>query len=86
MNGTELFTRAKKELPLEFIADQGELGSDLYLKVCPKSTELVKQYDDGRFVTKFRDNIDHEWWYVIPFSNIDWWERRCGKGSCGSPD
>lgn len=75
MDAKTLFTRAKEELPPEFIDDQGECGSDLYLKVCPKSTELVKQYDFKRFVTKFKDNIDNELWYEIPFANIDWWEH-----------
>lgn len=83
MNAITLFTRAKEELPPEFISDQGECGSDLYLKVCPESTKLIKQYDFSHLVTRFKSQIDGELWYEIPFGNTDWWERHCGKGSCG---
>lgn len=45
--------------------------SDLYCKVCPESTEAIKEYSSMLGVnlneTTFIDNINKELWYDIPF-------------------
>ena len=82
MNAKTLLYKAKELMKPEEIDSQHELGSDLYLKVTPISTALIKQYEFKENVTKFRDNINHEPWYEIPFANTDWWESRgcsCGE-------
>lgn len=42
--------------------------SDLYLKKTPVSDKLVADYEWKNQVTVFRDNIDNELWYEIPFA------------------
>lgn len=46
--------------------------SDLYVKVSPKVTEILKKYNmlDNPLLSKFIDEIDHEEWYEIPFGNL----------------
>lgn len=81
MNAKTLLYLARKQMQPEEIATQESSGSDLFLKVTPISTALIEQYDFKENVTKFRDNINHEPWYEIPFANTDWWESRgcpCG--------
>lgn len=82
MNAKTLLHRARELMKPEEIDCRCESTSDLYLKVTPVSTALISQYDFKENVTKFRDNINHEPWYEIPFGNTDWWERRdcyCGE-------
>ena len=82
MNAKTLLHLARQQMKPEEIDDMHETGSDLYLKVTPVSTALIRQYDFKKNVTKFRDNINHEPWYEIPFGNTDWWEKRgcyCGE-------
>ena len=82
MNAKTLLHLARQQMKPEEIDSMHELGSDLYLKVTPVSTALIKQYDFKKNVTKFRDNINHEPWYEIPFANTDLWESRgcyCGE-------
>ena len=74
--------KAREQMKSEEIDSQHEIGSDLYLKVTPVSTALIKQYDFKKNVTKFVDAINHELWYEIPFANTDWWEAKgcpCGR-------
>lgn len=81
MNAKTLLHLARKQMRSEEIATQESSGSDLFLKVTPISTTLVEQYDFKENVKKFRDAIDHELWYDIPFANTDWWESKgcpCG--------
>ena len=42
--------------------------SDLYVKATPYSKEIVNQYEYKRFITTFRDQIDNELWFEIPFA------------------
>lgn len=82
MNAKTLLHTARQQMKPEEIDSQHGLGSDLYLKVTPVSTALIKQYDWKENVTKFRDNINHEPWYEIPYGNCDWFESRgmyCGE-------
>ena len=82
MNAKTLLHKAREQMKPEEIDSQHELGSDLYLKVTPISIVLIEQYDFKENVTKFRDNINNELWYEIPFGNTDWWEKRgcpCGE-------
>lgn len=46
--------------------------SDIYVKVSPKVTEILKKYNmlDNPLLSKFIDEIDHEEWYEIPFGNL----------------
>jgi hypothetical protein len=76
MNARELFNKAKELMAPEEIDSQHELGSDLYLKVTPTSKVLIEQYEFKGNVTTFKDNIDHELWYDIPFANMAWWDEK----------
>lgn len=82
MNAKTLLYQARQQMKPEEIATYESSGSDLFLKVTPVSKALVEQYDFKESVRKFRDQIDHEPWYEIPFANTDWWESRgcpCGE-------
>jgi hypothetical protein len=82
MNAKTLLYKARQQMKPEEIATYESSGSDLFLKVTPISTALIEQYDWKCNVKKFRDNIDHEPWYEIPWGNTDWWEKRgcpCGE-------
>ena len=50
-------------------------ASDLYLKVTPATTEIINHYDYLNTVTKFKDLIDNELWYDIPFCYSPYWEE-----------
>lgn len=41
--------------------------SDLYCKVTPATRDIVNRYEYKRNVEIFKDNIDGEPWYDIPF-------------------
>ena len=82
MNAKTLLYKAREQMKPEDIDSQHELGSDLYLKVTPISTTLIRQYDFKSQVTIFIDNIEHTLWYDIPFANTDYWESKniyCGE-------
>lgn len=61
-----IYEKAKAILPKEDI-DHHE--TDLYLRVSPKSTELVNsmKYRNSGMITTFKDNIDGDMWYELPF-------------------
>lgn len=61
-----IYEKAKAILPKEDI-DHHE--TDLYLRVSPKSTELVNsmKYRNSGMITTFKDNIDGDMWYDLPF-------------------
>lgn len=61
-----IYEKAKAILPEEDI-DHHE--TDLYLRVSPKSTELVNsmKYRNSGMITTFKDNIDGDMWYDLPF-------------------
>jgi len=42
--------------------------SDLYLRMNTISKNLVQNYDFRNLVTTFRDQIDNDPWYEIPFA------------------
>lgn len=46
-------------------------ATDLYLKVNENSNDLVNRFEYKQNVTKFRDEINHELWYEIPFVYIN---------------
>lgn len=50
--------------------------SDLYLRKTLKSEKLINEYEFINLVSVFRDNIDNELWYEIPFAYSPYWERR----------
>lgn len=56
----------RKELPEK---DIDHHATDLYVRVSPKSTEIIKKYgiDKGALLSTFIDNIDHVKWYEVPF-------------------
>lgn len=59
-----IYEHAVKELPKEHI---DHYCSDLYLKKTSKSDALVNDYEYKNNVAVFKDQIDHELWYEIPF-------------------
>lgn len=61
-----IYEKAKAILSEEDI-DHHE--TDLYLRVSPKSTELVNsmKYRNSGMITTFKDNIDGDMWYELPF-------------------
>lgn len=50
--------------------DMDHWGSDLYLRKTPKTTKIVDSLPNSqrKNVTTFRDQIDHDIWYEIPFA------------------
>lgn len=62
-----IYFEALKVMPLSDI-DHASFSSDLYLRVTPESRRLVSQYDFKNQVTTFKDNIEHDLWYEIPFA------------------
>lgn len=52
--------------------------TDLYLKVTPVSVALVGRYPYKGSVTTFRDQIDGEQWFDIPFAYMPAWEKGLG--------
>lgn len=62
----EIYQWAVATLPKE---DIDHHATDLYLRVSPKSTELVNslKYRNSGMVTTFKDNIDGDMWYELPF-------------------
>lgn len=54
--------------------------SDLYVRVTPKNTELLRQYYDAQGIKKlpetFRSNLGDGKWYDIPFAYDPYWEEK----------
>ena len=53
--------------------------SDLYLRKTPKTEKLINEYEFKNNVSVFRDAIDHELWYEIPFAYTPFFEERCKR-------
>lgn len=53
-----------KELPAE---DIDHHYSDLYVRKTPKSTEIVNRLTTKSLLSTFKDNIDGDIWYELPF-------------------
>jgi hypothetical protein len=66
-----IYTEAKR---LGIPMDSHE--SDLYLKVTPESSELVKKYDRNKIAKQFTNQIDHTLWYDLPFMFAPFWENK----------
>ena len=64
-----------KELGLEM--DNHE--SDLYLRMTPQSTDLMRTYAYRANVTTFISQIDKKPWYDIPFAYTPFWDKRTEK-------
>lgn len=67
----ELYDKIIKEVPKEYIDHH---CSDLYVKVTFQTSKLINNYENYEMVSIFKDNIDHEKWYDIPFCNFGSWE------------
>lgn len=54
--------------------------SDLYLRVTPENTELLRQYYEAQGIKKmpktFRSNTSDGCWYDIPFAYNPYWEEK----------
>lgn len=53
-----------KELPAE---DIDHHNSDLYVRKTPKSTEIINKLTNKSLLSTFKDNIDGDIWYELPF-------------------
>ena len=65
LSPSELYNAAVEQMPPEHI---DHWCSDLYLKVTPVSEVLIANYEYRNQVRIFRDQIDREPWYDIPFA------------------
>ena len=50
--------------------------SDLYAKVTPESTELLRTYQFKGQVHTFKSQIDNALWFDIPFAYQPYWENK----------
>jgi hypothetical protein len=50
--------------------------SDLYAKVTPESEKIISEYKFKDNVSRFKDNINHQMWFDIPFAFRPYWEKR----------
>jgi hypothetical protein len=57
--------------------------SDLYVKVDPKSTEIIKRYEHKGNVSQFKNNKDGSMWYDIPFAYTPWWDKKLTNATGG---
>lgn len=66
---SDLKKKAQEILPSE---DIDVHDGDLYIKVSPKSTELINRMKDkdSGLLTTFKSQIDNQMWYEIPFGNM----------------
>lgn len=69
----DFYKVAIKELPAEDI-DHHE--SDLYIRKTPKSTELIKKLTTDSLLSTFRDQIDNDIWYELPFCYDPFWQSK----------
>lgn len=65
----EVLDYARKYMKPEDIDHHGNGRGmdDLYLRVNDVSKWIVNHMDNTALVSKFVDNIDHVWWYELPF-------------------
>jgi len=50
--------------------------SDLYAKVTPESTAIIKNYRMKDNVTVFTNKKDNKPWYDIPFAFTPFWDKK----------
>jgi len=55
--------------------------SDLYAEKTPVSERIVRDYQFKSNVKVFRDQIEHNLWYDIPFAYSPFWAKRGMRGS-----
>lgn len=72
MNNEELYSEVIKNMDSKDI-DNHE--SDLYIKVNPVSKELINNYEFKNNVTTFKDDVNKELWYEVPFAYIPFWNN-----------
>lgn len=61
----DIYKTALEKMPPDHI---DHWCSDLYLKATPVSRQIVRDYKYKKYVTTFRDAINGELWYDIPFA------------------
>ena len=66
----------KKALELMNENEIDNHNSDLYLKKTVVSDALISEYGFKENVKTFKDNINGEIWYDIPFEYEPWWSKR----------
>jgi len=57
-------------------AEMSHHESDLYVKVTPQSTEILKGYYFKSNVTTFKSIIDKFLWYEVPFAYTPFWDDK----------
>ena len=68
-----------KEILLEMGMEENEIDnhcSDLYVKKNDISTSFVNEYEFKQNVTTFRDQIEGQIWYDIPFAYSEYYINR----------
>lgn len=75
---TDIYTAALQALPPEDI-DHHE--TDLYLRVTEASKRLVSEYAYRQHVTTFKDNIEGQLWYDIPFAYTPAWTEHHNRNT-----
>lgn len=67
----EIYAVAVATLPAE---DIDHHGSDLYLKITPAATALVRRLENRALLSRFRDS-NGVGWYDLPFCFTPYWEN-----------
>lgn len=72
LTAKELYEKIIKEVPKEQI---DYYYSDLYVRATVQTDKLISNYEHCEQVSLFKDNIDNDVWYEIPFCNFGSWVR-----------
>lgn len=72
VNPSNIYSILVKELPAKDI-DHHE--SDLYVRKTPKSTEIINKLNNKSLLSTFRDQIDNDIWYDLPFCYTPFWDK-----------
>lgn len=59
-----IYAAALEALPAK---DIDHHASDLYLRITPESKALIARLDNKILLSRFRDQIDGDMWYELPF-------------------
>lgn len=78
LNPSDLYDEATKVLKPEDI-DHHE--SDLYIRKTPEAEALIKRLNNDAMVATFKDNIDGDTWYDLPFCYKPFWVNISKKGN-----
>lgn len=60
----EIYDAAKAILPEK---DIDHHQSDLYIRITPESKKLIEKLQPKTLLSTFRDQIDGDFWYDLPF-------------------